>query len=73
VAKKRSADSTGSNELSRLLTRERLNIARVRATQPAGQDPDLDALLERVRTVNTTGVSRAPEVNREVVKKLVRG
>jgi hypothetical protein len=73
MAKKHWADFVGSNELSRLLTRERLNIAGVNAKRPAGHDPDLDALWERVRTVETTGVSSTPEVKRQVVKKLVRG
>ena len=73
MAKKASVNSGGSNELSRLLTRERLSIAGVRATPSTGQDPDLDALWERVRTVTTTGVGKVHEVNREVVKKLVQG
>jgi hypothetical protein len=73
MAKKGSANSVGSNELSRLLTRERLNIAGVHATQSGGQDPDLDALWERVRTVTRTGVGKDPEVKSGVVKKLVQG
>jgi hypothetical protein len=73
VAKKRSANSVGSNELSRLLTRERLHIAGVRATRSVGQDPDLEALWDRVRTVTRTGVGKTPEVKPKVVKKLVQG
>lgn len=69
---KKASDTTGSNELSRLLTRERLSTARVRSVQSAGTDPDLKALLERVRSI-TSKRKRSTDVKQAVVRKLAHG
>ena len=73
MAKKPPADLSGSNELSRLLTRERLVTAGVRPRRSAAGDPDLEALLERVRSVTEAKQERAPAVKAEIVRKLVHG
>lgn len=65
----------GSNELSRLLARERLARAGVPDAMPAAEkaDPDLKALFERVRSTKIKTVDNAPAIPREAVKKLAGG
>jgi hypothetical protein len=73
MRKKTSVDFHGSDELSRLLTRERLHRAGVRTFAKPTADPDLDAILQRVRSSTVKTDDGAPQIRKDVVRKLVGG
>lgn len=62
---------TGSNELSRLMTKYRLELAEV----PLGHtdDPDLNELRQRVRAAIRKRDTNAPAVPPDIIRKLVSG
>jgi hypothetical protein len=73
MRKKTSVDFQGSNELSRLLTQERLEIAGVKGSPSASNDPDLNALMERVRSSGAKKGQTARVVTKRAIRKLVSG
>jgi hypothetical protein len=75
MAKKRATGlHADRNELSRLLTKHRLERAGVKlAGGNATADADLDRLLERVRSATARKVPRTPSVPADIVRKLASG
>lgn len=66
-------DDSDRNELSEILTRERLKSANVKAPpkkQGATADPDLEEILDHVRAASKWQGSKTPLKNKKAVKKL---
>ena len=63
------SSDTGTNELSELLTSERLKTAGVNVPKQSSQnDPDLDALFERVRSSKKAASQKG--VSTKMLRKL---
>jgi hypothetical protein len=67
------AESAGSNELSRLVTKHRLESSGVKLTTTASADPDLDELVRRVRSATGGTRGSAQAVPADIVRKLASG
>lgn len=66
-------DDSDRNELSEILTRERLKSAQVKAPpkkQGANADPDLEEILDHVRAASQWQGPKTPLKNKKAVKKL---
>lgn len=71
MKKKAAFNFDGSQELSRRITKERLQRAGVKLQTPAGADPDLDDLLKRLRSaVKKSSTDTIPV---DLVRKLTEG
>lgn len=66
-------DDSDRNELSEILTSERLKSAKVKAPPKrvgAGADPDLEEILDHVRAASNWQGPKNPITNKKAVKKL---
>lgn len=66
-------DDSDRNELSEILTRERLKSANVKIPPKkhgAGADPDLEEILDHVRAASTWEGPKKPMKNKKAFKKL---
>ena len=66
-------DDSDRNELSEILTTERLKNANVKAPPKkhgAGSDPDLEEILDHVRAASKWQGPKNPLKNRKALKKL---
>ena len=66
-------DDSDRNELSEILTSQRLKSANVKAPpkkQGAGADPDLEEILDHVRAASSWEGPKKPMKNKKALKKL---